>query len=77
MGVFGWLLDVLTGRIAQRNHWNETNNVVITEIWSRTDSLAKPQQPIFRSFLVSAGVVVEELIGRKWRKASTGLTLYQ
>jgi len=69
MRVFGWLLDVLTGRIY---HWTGTNNVVIAEIWSRIDSLDEPQQPIFRSFLVSAGVVVEELIGPRNKSKKVG-----
>lgn len=70
MRVLGWLLDVLTGRIA---HWNATDGVVVNEIWNRIESLSEPQRKILRSYHVSAGVVVEALIGPGNKAKRVGL----
>jgi len=68
--ILGYLCDVLTGRIA---HWTTTNNVVVTEVWNKIGSLPEPQCSIFRSFHVSAGCVVEALVGPGTQSRSVGL----
>ena len=65
-------LDIVTGRVA---HWNSTNNVVITELWDRMEMLSEPQRKSLKSFLVSAGIVVESVIGPGNKAGSVGLRI--
>ena len=58
--IFSYLADVVSGRI---RHWNETNNVIIKELWGKVENLPKPFDLVLRHFLVSAGIVVESLVG--------------
>jgi len=58
MKLFRYLRDVVSGRI---KHWNETNNVVINEVWNKLENLESPNGLILRHFLVGAKVVVESL----------------
>jgi hypothetical protein len=59
-GIFNYLVNAVTGRI---KHWNETNNVVVKEIWTRIEELPKPFTTVYKHFLISAGIVVESLVG--------------
>lgn len=60
MKVFKYLRDVVSGRI---KHWNETNNVVVSELWNKLENLESPNSLILKHFLVAAKLVVESLMG--------------
>ena len=58
--VFEYLKGVISGRI---KHWNETNVVVINELWNKLENLESPNGLILKHFLVGAGSVVKSLTG--------------
>jgi len=58
--VFEYLKGVILGRI---KHWNETNVVVINEVWSKLENLESPNSLILKHFLVGAEWVVKSLTG--------------
>lgn len=58
--MFKYLKDVISGRI---KHWNETNNVVVTELWNRLEAMRNPSTMTLKHFLVAAGIVVDRLMG--------------
>lgn len=60
MKVFKYLRDVVSGRI---KHSNETNNVVVGELWNKLENLEGPNSLIIKHFLVAANLVVESLMG--------------
>ena len=62
MGMFKYFRDVLSGRIV---HWNETNNTVVNELWNKLGDLDSPNDTIFKHFMISAGIVIEDLMGMR------------
>lgn len=60
MKVFKYLRDVISGTI---KHWNETNDVVVSELWNRLENLESPNSLILKHFLVAAKLVVESVMG--------------
>jgi hypothetical protein len=57
MGIFGSLGEIISGR---RLHKNTTNNVVISEMWQRCDTLPGEHRELFRDFIVAASGVAEQ-----------------
>lgn len=45
------------------NHWNDTNDVVVNELWHKITVLDNYYKSIFQPFIVSASVLVESLMG--------------
>lgn len=60
MKVFKYLRDAVSGRI---KHCNETNNLVVSELWNKLENLESPNSVIIKHFLVTANLVVESLMG--------------
>lgn len=60
MSMFKYFRDVISGRIG---HWNRTNNPVGNELWNKIGDLDSPNDTIFKNFMVSAGIVIENLMG--------------
>lgn len=56
MSLFGSLGEILSGR---RLHKNTTNNVVVSELWTRCETLPYEHQERFRDFVVAASSVAE------------------
>lgn len=44
------------------SHWNNTNDVVVNELWHKTKGLDNYYKSIFQPFIVSASVLVESLM---------------
>lgn len=62
MGMFKYFRDVISGGIG---YWNETNNTVVSELWNKLEDLDSPNDTIFKHFMVSAGIVIEDLMGMR------------
>jgi hypothetical protein len=60
MTFFKHLRDAISGKI---KHWNETNNVIVSELLNKSENLGSPHDLIFKQFNIAALLVVEKLIG--------------
>ncbi len=60
MSVFKHLSDAFSGKIY---HWNETNNIIVNEIWQKIEKLEVPtHKMIFEQLFVSSSSVIEDLM---------------
>jgi len=55
-----YLKNVLTGTIA---HWNEANNLLVSELWDRTQQLNEYDKIVLNEFIVSTNIISENLFG--------------
>lgn len=55
-----WVHGVATGRI---RHWNDTNNLLIADLWGLVETYDEPMRTALRTSLVSAMQLVERMLG--------------
>lgn len=60
MSALKYLRDVISGRI---KHWTRTNNVIVNELWNKLKDLKNSNDTIFKHFMISAAIVIENLMG--------------
>lgn len=58
-------LYVVSGRV---RHWSKINNIVLERIRNRLNDLESPNAVIFRHLLVSADIVIEDLVNMGKRR---------
>ncbi len=60
MSLLRHLRNAVSGRA---RYWDRTDNSVVSKLWNKLEDLENPNKTIFQHFIVSAGIVIKELIG--------------
>lgn len=46
----------------QYDHWNNTNNRIVSSLWERVESIDPPHETIYRHIVIAAALCVEHLL---------------
>ena len=60
MGMFKYCRDVISGKIG---YYNRIKIPLDNELWKKIGDLYNPNDMIFKNFIVSAGIVIDDLMG--------------
>jgi hypothetical protein len=60
MGMFKYFRDVISGKIG---YYNRIKIPLDNELWKKIGDLDSPNDMIFKNFIVSAGIIIDDLMG--------------